>query len=127
MSSAGRRTYQEPDQEWRAVAQNAANLRQLSSENQQALQQVLTKMGQMVTRQELEDILENRFVGRQEFAARQEALREWQQRIDDQPNVTRTNLGLWIAGGGCLATIFSAVASVAMGLLLFGLEHLLVK
>ena len=51
---------------WGMLTQQVNTLSTISAENQQAMQQLLTKTSQMVSRQEMEDILEKRFMDRQE-------------------------------------------------------------
>lgn len=107
------------------MAQNLANLTHVSSENQSSLQQLLVKTSQMMTRQDVEDVLDKRVVGRQEYDAKHMALR---QRVDDleaQPSITRTWLMIALTGGGCAVTLLGVFTSVVMGLLLFFLQYVI--
>lgn len=114
------------DEGWRALmVQNVANLTHISSENQTALQQLLVKTGQMMTRQEVEEVLDKRVVGRQEYEANHNALKHRVEELEEQPNITRTWLMIALTGGGCGVTLLGIFTSVLMGLLLFGLEHLI--
>lgn len=114
------------DEGWRAImAQNVANLTHISGENQMALQQLLVKTGQMVTRQEVEDILDKRVVGRLEYEAKHASLTQRLEDLEAAPNITRTWLMIAMTGGGCGVTLLGIFTSVLMGLLLFFLEHLI--
>lgn len=113
------------DEGWRAImAQNVANLTHISSENQNALQQLLVKTGQMMTRQEVEDVLDKRVVGKQEYEAKHNALKQRVEDLEHQPSITRTWLMIILTGGGCGVTLLGIFTSVIMGLLLFFLDHL---
>lgn len=112
---------------WGMLTQQVNTLSSISAENQQAMQQLLTKTSQMVSRQEMEDILEKRFMDRQESELIHKAL---ERRVEDlethqrgQPAVTRSWLTLALSASGCLVTLVGVFTSAFMALLIFGLEH----
>lgn len=114
------------DEAWRGImAQNIANLTHISSENQNSLQQLLVKTGQMMTRQEVEDILDKRVVGRLEYEAKHASMIQRLEDLEAAPGVTRTWLMIIMAGGGCGVTLLGIFTSILMGFFLFLLEHLI--
>src|SRR5690348_12863110 len=79
---------------WGMLTQQVNTLSTISAENQQAMQQLLTKTSQMVSRQEMEDILEKRFMDRQESELVHKALERRVEQLEShqrgQPAVTRS-------------------------------------
>lgn len=111
------------------VAQQVANLGQISSENQQTMQQLLAKTAQMVTHQEMEEVFQKRVMGRQESELIHESLERRLEQIEGQlkvqPAITRSWLMVALSAGGCLVTLLGIFTSVVMGLLIFGLQYLI--
>lgn len=114
---------------WGMLTQQVTTLNQISTENQQAMQQLLAKTGQMVSRPEMEDILEKRFMDRQEsellYKTLERRVEQTENQLRVQPAVTRSWLMVILTGGGCLMSLLGIFIPVFMTLLMFGLQQLL--